>query len=89
MEDQLDLSSPFFDNPRAIATFTRLRTVGLALAQSKQHRPLDCVGTTQDKADMVRLLEELRAQIDAYNAAVDKINRRITDFKQTLAESTP
>ncbi|AIC13846.1 hypothetical protein P303_06885 [Xylella fastidiosa MUL0034] len=88
-KDQLDLSSPFFDNPRAIATFTRLRTVGLALAQSKQHRPLDCVGTTQDKADMVRLLEELRAQIDAYNAAVDKINRRITDFKQTLAESTP
>lgn len=88
-KDQLDLSSPFFDNPRATATFTRLRTVGLALAQSKQHRPLDCVGTTQDKADMVRLLDELRAQIDAYNAAVAQINRRITDFKQTLAESTP
>ncbi len=31
----------------------------------------------------------MRAQIDAYNAAVAQINRRITDFKQTLAESTP
>lgn len=88
-KDQLDVSSPELDAERAKATLESLRALAGDLAQKKQRRPLDIVGTPEDKAEIARLLVDVRAQITTYNDAVTAIGTRIAGFNKELAGDTP
>jgi wobble nucleotide-excising tRNase len=88
-KDQLDVSSPGLDAERAKATLAALRALASNLAKNKQRRPLDIVGTPDEKAEIARLLADVRAQITTYNDAVIVIGKRIADFNKELAGDTP
>lgn len=88
-KDQLEVSSPAFDGVRAKATLASLRALAGDLAQRKQRRPFDIVGTSDEKTDLACLLADVRAQIDAYNDTVDVIGQKIADFNKELAGDTP
>lgn len=88
-KDQLQVSSPQFDSERTKAMLANLRELAGDLAQKKQRRPLDVVGTPENKAEIDCILTELRSLITKYNDEVGVITKRIECFNKELAADTP
>lgn len=84
-KDQLEIQSPGLDLEQARRTLSGVRELAGELALQKQRRPLEPLGTLDQKATISGLLSEIRGQVEGHNASVTDISVRIAEFNRDLS----
>ena len=84
-KDQLDIVPPKFDIAPARAILDGLRKLASELALAKQRRPLEVMGTPEEKGLVEGYLKALKQLVDGYNTEIDAISGKIVVFNRDLA----
>ncbi|WP_031370512.1 AAA family ATPase [Lysobacter antibioticus] len=83
--DQLDIQLPGLDLEQARRTLSGVRELASELALQKQRRPLEPMGTPDQKVTILRLLGEIWEQVEEHNVSVTDISGRIAKFNRDLS----
>jgi wobble nucleotide-excising tRNase len=83
--EQLPLPVVMADVEALGAVLTNLRTMLSQLADKKKESPLDPIASDDDRASAEASISEFNKLVDSYNAAVNKANSEIAEFKDKLA----